>query len=289
MTQSIDFRRKISTERPFSKNNCKLKASLESDRGRLINSAAIRRLQQKTQVFPLEKNAAVRSRLAHSLEVQQIGRYIAKTIFNKLSAKEQQKYGLDTFEDCIITLVEMGCLMHDIGNPPFGHFGEKAINKWFIDNINTIQPDILKSSDPKLKTSLFQDIINFEGNAQAIRLITVLSSLNLTYFQTACIMKYVKPAYSLEKNDSYLHKKPGYYWSEKDFISDLYIALNMDPDTRHPFVYIVEAADDISYCLADIEDAVEKGIISIEKLTEEFKLIFKNKLFYLNKKKMNNH
>ena len=89
----------------------------ESNRGRIINSAAIRRLQQKTQVFPLETNAAVRSRLTHSMEVMQTGRYIARTILKKL--EPGQADGLDT---AFVTTVEMACLMHDIGNPPFGHF-----------------------------------------------------------------------------------------------------------------------------------------------------------------------
>lgn len=109
--------------------------SFESDRGRIINSAAIRRLQQKTQVFPLERNAAVRSRLTHSLEVQQVGRYITQLIFKELSEKSKQEYKLTGLERQIESIVEMSCLMHDVGNPPFGHFGEQAINDWFSKNL----------------------------------------------------------------------------------------------------------------------------------------------------------
>lgn len=128
----MDFIDKISINRQFSKKYDKNsdRASylekaighLESDRGRIINSATIRRLQQKTQVFPLEKNAAVRSRLTHSLEVQQIGRFIVKTIFNKLPIEDQKAYGLENLNRHVETIVEMACLMHDVGTPPLWSF-----------------------------------------------------------------------------------------------------------------------------------------------------------------------
>lgn len=103
----------------------------ESDRGRIINSPAIRRLQQRPG-FPLERNAAVRTRLTHSMEVQQVGRYIAKEILSRLKElKLLEAYGLDELTGPFESIVEMSCLMHDIGNPPFGHFGEAAINDWF--------------------------------------------------------------------------------------------------------------------------------------------------------------
>nr|MBF4275116.1 HD domain-containing protein [Vibrio anguillarum] len=93
--------------------------NFESDRGRILNSAAIRRLQQKTQVFPLERNAAVRSRLTHTLEVQQVGRYITQLIFKELSEKSKQDYKLIGLERQFESIVEMSCLIHDVGNPPF--------------------------------------------------------------------------------------------------------------------------------------------------------------------------
>ena len=118
----MDFSTKISSVRAYSKNQTNdknyLADAFESDRGRIIQSAAIRRLQQKTQVFPLENNSAVRSRLTHSLEVQQTGRHIVRTIFKKLGTKAET-FGLAGLEREVETLVEMSCLMHDIGNPPF--------------------------------------------------------------------------------------------------------------------------------------------------------------------------
>ncbi|STR66549.1 deoxyguanosinetriphosphate triphosphohydrolase [Klebsiella michiganensis] len=137
----IDFRNKINWRRRYRspqgvETEREILRIFESDRGRIINSPAIRRLQQKTQVFPLERNAAVRTRLTHSLEVQQVGRYIAKEVLSRL--KEQkllESYGLDELTGPFESIVEMACLMHDIGNPPFGHFGEAAINDWFSQRL----------------------------------------------------------------------------------------------------------------------------------------------------------
>ena len=133
---NIDFRNKIHWRRRYRspqgvETEREILRVFESDRGRIINSPAIRRLQQNP-VFPLERNAAVRTRLTHSLEVQQVGRYIAKEVLSRL--KEQKLlecYGLDELSGPFESVVEMACLMHDIGNPPFGHFGEAAINDWF--------------------------------------------------------------------------------------------------------------------------------------------------------------
>ncbi len=274
MHSEINFRRKITALRPFGKpedtrvdNPEKLQLALESDRGRIINSAAIRRLQQKTQVFPLERNAAVRSRLTHSMEVQQVGRFIAQKIF-KLLGQDAERWGLQYLERQLETLVEMSCLMHDVGNPPFGHFGEAAISDWFKRNLVSLAPSGFDSGYPEL----IQDLSHFEGNAQGIRLIHTLLGLNLTYSQLAGILKYTRPGTLVKDKanpeQSYLMKKVGYYASESRFVAELTQAMEMAPGCRHPVSYIMEAADDISYCLADIEDAVEKGIIELDTLKQ---------------------
>ena len=119
-----DYRKKLTTARelyPIEDINI----SVESDRGRVFSSPAFRRLQKRTQVFPLELNAAVRSRLTHSLEVQQTARYIAKSILAKLEEKS-----LEGLDNAFVSTAEMASLLHDIGNPPFGHFAELAINEW---------------------------------------------------------------------------------------------------------------------------------------------------------------
>ncbi|MBD2812340.1 dGTPase [Xenorhabdus sp. Vera] len=293
----IDFKQKLNYQRKFSNASIHpddeehVTRQFESDRGRIINSAAIRRLQQKTQVFPLERNAAVRSRLTHSLEVQQIGRYISKTIISELTKQNLlKKYGLSERLLAFESLIEMACLMHDIGNPPFGHFGEAAIKDWFSRRLD---PDyslkmkdrqdgcnvaaLLLSGDEKkdlFRRQLRKDLCQFEGNAQAIRLAHNLLRLNLTYAQIGCILKYTGPAYSLERSPlefSYLMKKPGYYWSEDSFIRELRKELQMGDFCRFPLTYIMEAADDISYCIADLDDAVEKGIFNVDQLLEYLK------------------
>ncbi|MFY8325168.1 dGTPase [Pseudoalteromonas sp. ZZD1] len=283
----IDFRKKITPAREL-RTTGHLQMALESDRGRIINSAAIRRLQQKTQVFPLERNAAVRSRLTHSLEVQQVGRFIVQRIFHYLTQQQQREFGLIGLERSLESLVEMACLMHDIGNPPFGHFGEAAINHWFSDNLTNLTPE--RCADPHTGIGvvfkhLAHDIINFEGNAQGIRIVHSLLGLNLTYCQTAGILKYTRPASmkhsDIPTNKNYLMKKVGFYYSEKNFVESLQKELEIEPHCRHPASYIMEAADDISYCLADIEDAVEKGIISVDTLCDKLKTHYKKVLINL--------
>ncbi len=273
----MDFHNKITAERALQSRNSDLQSALESDRGRIINSAAVRRLQQKTQVFPLERNAAVRSRLTHSLEVQQTGRFIVQTIFRSLTPGQLEQFGLVDLERPIESLVEMACLLHDVGNPPFGHSGESAINCWFSQALPglTQQHQLQESVQwPLLSTELMQ----FEGNAQAIRLVHSLQRMNLTFAQTACILKYTRCATSPrpEPNQrlSYIQKKPGYFYSEQQFVEQLWHKLATEPGCRHPLSYIMEAADDISYCLADIEDAVEKGLFSLQELAHQLNTAF---------------
>ncbi|MBD1583744.1 dGTPase [Pseudoalteromonas sp. S16_S37] len=274
----MNFNTKINLLRPHNPMQT-LQGSLESDRGRIINNAALRRLQQKTQVFPLERNAAVRSRLTHSLEVQQNGRFIAQSITKELQRRQLAPELHSELSAALETLVEMACLMHDIGNPAFGHFGEAAINDWFkryLSQHTTYSNNLAQlyqQEQPNLNSienKLLFDVCHFEGNAQAIRIVHTLCGLNLTYCQTASILKYTRCGTDPKPNKtqplSYLQKKVGYYFSEQTFVHTLCDKLQITPGHRHPVSYIMEAADDISYCLADIEDAVEKGLISVEKL-----------------------
>ncbi|MEX6502639.1 dGTPase [Pseudomonas zhanjiangensis] len=282
MQGPVDFKQKISRERPYGKAEGRRGADaelaalvdqLESDRGRIINCAAVRRLQQKTQVFPLERNAAVRSRLTHSMEVQQTGRFIVRTLYKQLGERAAD-YGLDGLEGALESLVEMTCLMHDIGNPPFGHFGEFAIGEWFERELDALFAAALPAGlgDAQLRERMGADLKHFEGNAQAIRLVVRLMRLNLTYTQTAGLLKYVRPAYQAKPMagtpGAYLNKKAGFYLAEEPFIGELRGALGLQPGSRHPVAYIMEAADDIAYCLADIEDSVEKGILEVEQLAQ---------------------
>lgn len=288
----IDFRTKINWRRRYRSpegisSEHEILRVFESDRGRIINSPAIRRLQQKTQVFPLERNAAVRTRLTHSMEVQQVGRYIAKEVLSRLKEKNLlATYGLDELTGPFESVVEMACLMHDIGNPPFGHFGEAAINDWFRQRLvpadATQQPlshdrcevsalRLLEGDESlnDLRRKVRQDLCHFEGNAQGIRMVHTLMRMNLTWAQVGCILKYTRPAWMSSEppaTHSYLMKKPGYYLAEEHYIERLRNALDLAPNNRFPLTWIMEAADDISYCVADLEDAVEKSIFSVEQL-----------------------
>lgn len=178
----------ISDKRAYGKSYGNLAIAVESDRGRILNSAAVRRLQQKTQVFPLERNAAVRSRLTHSLEVQQNGRFIVQEIERSSSEADKELFR------AIESIVEMSCLMHDIGNPPFGHFGETAISSWFEEHIDDIFPELENSSTQPSYDELKKELTSFEGNAQAIRMVHSLQGLNLTYTQIAAVLKYTRLA-----------------------------------------------------------------------------------------------
>ncbi|EPG4897815.1 dGTPase [Citrobacter koseri] len=288
----IDFRNKINWHRRYRspqgvKTEHEILRIFESDRGRIINSPAIRRLQQKTQVFPLERNAAVRTRLTHSMEVQQVGRYIAKEILSRLKElKLLEQYGLDELTGPFESIVEMSCLMHDIGNPPFGHFGEAAINDWFRQRLHPADAESQPLSDDRcavaalrlregeeslndIRRKVRQDLCHFEGNAQGIRLVHTLMRMNLTWAQVGGILKYTRPAWWRGETPAtyrYLMKKPGYYLSEAPYIERLRKELALAPYSRFPLTWIMEAADDISYCVADLEDAVEKRIFSVEQL-----------------------
>ncbi|WP_122894120.1 dGTPase [Arcobacter peruensis] len=280
----IDYTKKITIKRKYERIDVTpvdINEATESNRGRIVNSPAVRRLQQKTQVFPLEINAAVRSRLTHSLEVQQVSRHIARTIIKILKEKKKlKKYNLDGLEHAFTSTSEMASLMHDIGNPPFGHFGELALNEWmqkkgvkcFNKALNIKKDSLLSKNMRSFKKMIEKDICCFEGNAQGIRIAHSLQGLNLTYSQTASILKYTRAAYEKRpiktSKFSYLKKKPGFYYSEEEYVKEIYTELDMKEGCRFPLTYIMEAADDISYGIADLEDAVDKGIMSLKKLYE---------------------
>ena len=296
----INYKEKLTTDRELNSYS-DIDISIESDRGRIFSSAAFRRLQKRTQVFALELNASIRSRLTHSLEVAQNARYIARTILDELKKNDLKTYGLEDMENAFISTSEMTSLIHDIGNPPFGHFAEETINKWLKNNVvqklETFNSSTKEIED--LKNILRNDICNYDGNAQAIRIITKLQRLNLSYFQIIAVLKYTRGAFENKPDNSdslnYLKKKPGFYYSEKDLVEKIQTTLNIKAGHRFPITYIMEAADDISYLTADLEDSVEKGILSLDevyniitsectKQNEEFLLEIINKQYEKAKK-----
>ena len=267
----IDYTKKFTLDREFNPVKY-IDASIESDRGRILSAPAFRRLQKRTQVFALELNAFIRTRLTHSLEVGQTARFISKTILSKLKEEGLEKYKLDELENAFISTAEMTSLLHDIGNPPFGHFAEQTINKWMKENALPLLNNFTVDSEhaQELKQMLAQDICSYDGNAQAIRVITKLQRLNLSYTQILSVLKYTRGAFEEKPSDdnplNYLKKKPGYYYSEKDTIDKIQKTLEVETGHRFPITYIMEAADDISYLTADLEDSVEKGILSLDEV-----------------------
>jgi dGTPase len=172
----------------------------------------------------------------------------------------------------IINAVENACLLHDIGNPPFGHFGESAIKEWFKEEWEDIcKQACSKINSRELIERLTKDFVNFDGNPQGLRIILHLQtdldeySLNLTYTTILSFIKYVVSSSEIEVDGTNpLKKKAGFFESEKQIIEDMKAELGIDKKLRHPLAYIMEAADDISYCISDIEDGIEKKIISVE-------------------------
>lgn len=251
-----------------------------SDRSRIIYSSSFRRLQQKAQVFSLEPNSSVRTRLTHSLEVSDLGRTLANQIAYRL--EKQKKLTKDKILS-LVAIVENACLLHDIGNPPFGHFGEAAIREWAQNDIRSSVPveikDQIEDKD-SLLSNLINDFKEFDGNPQGFRIVTKLHadydeySLNLTYATLLCILKY--PRTTGEEKDEGILKKAGYFQTEKEIVEKIYREVGMKLKHRYPFVYIMEAADDIAYCMSDIADGIEKGILTEEEFLNEFKKEWRN-------------
>ncbi|MDQ3132906.1 MAG: dGTPase [Acidobacteriota bacterium] len=251
-----------------------LAEELASDHSRIIYSPSFRRLSKKAQVFSLESNAAVRTRITHSLEVSDVGRLIAYAITKQLLDKEVISEELQL---PIIYAVESACLVHDIGNPPFGHFGEMAIQKWFEANWESCykKAENVAVAKERIK-DLVKDFLHFDGNPQGLRILLRLKrdrdeySYNLTYTTILSFIKYVRSP-SEEKDGSELKKKAGYFESERKIVEDMKVELGLSKDARFPLAYIMEAADDIAYCISDIEDGIEKKIITETDFFQELK------------------
>lgn len=241
-----------------------------SDRSRVIYNSSFRRLQQKAQVFSLEPNASVRTRLTHSLEVSDLGRTLANQIAQELKDRNfLQEQDVASF----IAIVENACLLHDIGNPPFGHFGESAIRDWAKTRAKASIPDDVNK---RVLASYLKDFEEFDGNPQGFRIVTKLYtdydqySLNLTYATLMSILKYSRAAGQNVKKKSAILKKAGYFQSELSLVEEIYQTVGLELGHRYPLTYIMEAADDIAYCMSDISDGIEKGILTEEKFLEEF-------------------
>lgn len=240
----------------------------QRDYDRLIFSSPFRRLQNKTQVFPLPGSVFVHNRLTHSLEVSSVGRSLGEKVARRL--REQYPDSSAHFEE-IGSIVSAACLAHDLGNPPFGHSGEKAISTFFSEGKGAQMRTQLE-----LEGGRWSDFTSFEGNANAMRLLMHQfkgrrkGGFALTYATLASIVKY---PYSSELSDG--KNKFGFFASEEQAYSKIAFDLGIHQVSdyplqfsRYPLVYLVEAADDICYQVMDIEDAHKLHLITTEKTLE---------------------
>ncbi len=257
-----------------------LRTEFEKDYHRIISSSAFRRLHDKTQVFPLDQSDYIRTRLTHSLEVSSFAKSLGQNVGSRILQEQlDPDFTLQTQMD-ISDVLQCAGLLHDIGNPPFGHFGESAIQDWFRTHMDTLQYDgkpLSKVLNPQMQA----DFTHFEGNTQALRVVSKLHILvdehgmNLTKALLGTMIKY--PGSSLEihydkkdPNRDIRHKKMGYFYAERELFADIQKSTGTNGH-RHPLAFLLEAADDIAYTTADIEDAVKKGLIDYETLLQELR------------------
>lgn len=240
------------------------------DYDRIIFSSAFRRLQDKTQVFPLAKSDYVRTRLTHSLEVASVGRSLG-TLVAEVIVRKQPEYKEIAIPSDVGTIVATACLAHDIGNPPFGHAGESAIQEWFESS--RVVEDL--SGSEKV------DFLKFEGNAQGFRTLCTLQhapqkgGMQLTHAMLGSFTKYPRASVVDDDQEAGISgKKFGFMQSEAALFEELADELGLirKPGTpaawcRHPLAFLVEAADDICYQVMDIEDGYKAGCISLEEIT----------------------
>ena len=266
--------RLLSAERSRSskRNPDDIRSEFAKDYHRIISSASFRRLQDKTQVFPLDRGDFVRTRLTHSLEVSSFAGSIGDTALARLS-ETHPEITPQVRADCAEILRCAG-LIHDIGNPPFGHFGEFAIREWFTDNLPRLSCRE-KSAAELLTPQQRADLEHFEGNAQALRVLTKLhfmvdsNGMNLTYALLNTIIKYPVPSTGINKKSGDIRtKKMGYFAAEQQLYENITSSTGAK-DCRYPLTWLLEAADDIAYKTADIEDAQRKGLLSYNTLLSE--------------------
>ncbi|MFS4492975.1 deoxyguanosinetriphosphate triphosphohydrolase [Maribacter sp. 2308TA10-17] len=267
--QLLSLKRFGDTHKRLRKEQDEIRLGFEVDYDRIIFSSAFRSLQDKTQVIPLSKTDFVHTRLTHSLEVSVVGRSLGRIAGKKLlekhpHLKEMHGYRFNDFG----AIVAAAALAHDIGNPPFGHSGEKAIGEYFATGSGQKYKEQLTDKE-------WQDIIDFEGNANGFKLLTetregVDGGLRLSYATLGAFMKYPKESLPKKPTKHIADKKFGFFQSEKESFKEVAEELGLIQTrsgkdisfSRHPLTYLVEAADDICYTIIDFEDGINLGLIS---------------------------
>ena len=246
-----------------------IRSAFEVDYDRIIFSHPFRRLQDKTQVFPLPEHDFVHTRLTHSLEVASVGRSLGKQVGERLIGRRPEllKHGLTSFD--FGAIVSAAALAHDLGNPPFGHSGEDAISDFFRNNAG------IKFLKDQLEPGQWADLTNFEGNAQGFRILNRPGphGLKLTCATLAAFTKYPRASLieSSDKNRK-SQKKYGFFQSEEEVFSILAETTGLEKLSgqesvwcRHPLAFLVEAADDICYNIIDLEDGCRLGLVDFNQ------------------------
>ena len=266
------------------------RSEYERDYDRLIFSSAFRRLQNKTQVFPLPKQVFVHNRLTHSLEVASVGKSLGKIVgkeLYKIPEINENDESRSFYRNHLKNVIGAACLAHDMGNPAFGHSGEDAISKYFNDRARAKDQNFREL----FSNEEWTDLTCFEGNANALRLLTqqlnnrLEGGYRLTYSTLVSILKYPCESTAVDKTKGKHRSKFGFFNDDIETFKKIAKETNLIKEqnkplvySRHPFVYLVEAADDICYNIIDFEDAHRLGILSTNEVENLFvKLIELNK------------
>ncbi len=282
--QLLSLKRHGDTEDRPRATQDETRLGFEVDFDRIIFSSAFRSLQDKTQVIPLSETDFVHTRLTHSLEVSVVGRTLGRRVGKVLLERHPHLVDLGyTFND-FGAIVATACLMHDIGNPPFGHSGEKAIGEYFKTGKGLRFKDQLSAKE-------YQDLIDFEGNANGFKIVTesregTEGGLRLSYATLGAFLKYPKESLPKKPSTHIVDKKYGIFQSEKNAFVDVATTLGLQNKSttddlafyRHPLAYLVEAADDICYTIIDFEDGINLGLIEEEFALEYLIKLVKNNI-----------
>ncbi|EDP72534.1 putative deoxyguanosinetriphosphate triphosphohydrolase [Flavobacteriales bacterium ALC-1] len=272
--QLLSLKRFGDTNKRLRKEQDETRLGFEVDYDRIIFSSEFRSLQDKTQVVPLSKTDFVHTRLTHSLEVSVVGRSLGRKVGQLLLEKHPHLksvhgYTMNDFG----AIVAAAALAHDIGNPPFGHSGEKAIGSYFKAGEGAQFKKHLSEAE-------YQDLCDFEGNANGFKILTESregreGGLRLSYATLGAFMKYPKESLPKKPTNHIVDKKYGFFQSEKDMFTDVALELGLEKRStnyssfqRHPLAFLVEAADDICYTIIDFEDGINLGLIQEEYALE---------------------
>ena len=283
--QLLSLKRFGDTNKRLRKEQNETRLGFEVDYDRIIFSSAFRSLQDKTQVIPLSKTDFVHTRLTHSLEVSVVGRSLGRLAGQKILEKHPHLANIHAYKmNDFGAIVAAAALAHDIGNPPFGHSGEKAIGEYFSHGNG-------KRFKAKLSDKEYQDLIKFEGNANGFKILTqnkpgIYGGLRLSYATLGAFIKYPKESLPHKPTTNIADKKFGFFQTEKEIFQEVAHELGLlktgeNGDIsyyRHPLAFLVEAADDICYTIIDFEDGINLGLIDEDYALEYLIKLVKNNI-----------